>query len=296
MNTALQTRNLTKRYGTVIALEGCSFDLPTGRIAALVGSNGAGKSTLLQIAAGLLTPSAGRIEVFGWSPREHPRMVLPRIGFLGQDRPLFWGFSVKETMELGRRLNPRWDQRLALERLRRLQIPLDRRIRKLSGGQQAQVALVLALAKRPDLLLLDEPFSSLDPIARREFLRTLIDAVAEHGLTVLLSSNILGDLERVCDFLIVLAGGKPALVGDLDRVLATHQLLVIPREAAEVCRRMHEVVWEARMGRQATLLVRRNGQEFSPYRHVREASLEEIVLAYLEPRTSSVRACAAVWQ
>ena len=296
MNAALQVRDLTKRYGTSVALDGCSFDLPVGRIAALVGSNGAGKSTLLQIAAGLLTPSAGRIEVFGWSPREHPRMVLPRIGFLGQDRPLFLGFSVKETMELGRRLNPRWDQGLALERLRRLGIPLDRRIRKLSGGQQAQVSLVLALAKRPDLLLLDEPVSSLDPIARREFMRTLIDAVAEHGLTVLLSSHIIGDLERVCDFLVVLAGGRLALAGDLDRVLETHQLLVVPREAADLCRRMHEVVWEAQMGRQATLLVRRNGQGFSPYWQVREASLEEIVLAYLESQTSSVRACAAVWQ
>ena len=296
MKTALQTRNLTKRYGTAIALDGCSFDLPAGRIAALVGSNGAGKTTLLQIASGLLTPSAGRIEVFGWSPREHPRMVLPRIGFVGQDRPLFLGFRVKETMELGRRLNPRWDQGLALERLGRLQIPLDRRIRRLSGGQQAQVALVLTLAKRPDLLLLDEPMSALDPIARREFMRTLIDAVAEHGLTVLLSSNIIGDLERVCDFLIVLAGGKLALAGDLDRVLATHQLLVVPREAADVCRRVSEVIWEARTGRQATLLVRRNGQGFSPHWHVREASLEDIVLAYLEPRTSSVRACAAVGQ
>lgn len=296
MNTALRTRNLTRRYGATIALDGCSFDLPAGRIAALVGANGAGKSTLLQITAGLLAPSAGRIEVFGWSPGEHPRMVLPRIGFLGQDRPLFRGFSVKETMELGRRLNPRWDHGLALERLHRLQIPLNRRIRKLSGGQEAQVALVLTLAKRPDLLLLDEPISALDPIARREFMRTLIDAVAEHGLTVLLSSHIIGDLERVCDFLVVLTGGKLALADDLDRVLATHQVLVVPRDAADVCRRMHEVVWEARTGRQVTLLVRRKGQGFSPYWPGREASLEEIVLAYLEPPTSSVRACPAVGQ
>lgn len=296
MNAALQTMNLTRRYGTTIALDGCSFDLPAGRIAALVGSNGAGKTTLLQIAAGLLAPSAGRIEVFGRSPQHYPRMVLPRIGLLGQDRPLFRGFSVEETMELGRRLNPRWDHERALERLRGLQIPLGRRVRTLSGGQQAQVALVLALAKRPDLLLLDEPMSALDPIARREFLRTLIDAVAEHGITVLLSSHVIGDLERVCDFLIVLAGGKPALADDLDRVLATHQLMVVPCEAADVCRRMHEVVWEARTGRQATLLVRRNGQRFSPYWHVREATLEEIVLAYLEARTGSVRAWPAVGQ
>ncbi|MDQ2744964.1 MAG: ABC transporter ATP-binding protein, partial [Chloroflexota bacterium] len=287
MKPALRTSNLTMRYGATTALDACSLDLPPGRIAALVGPNGAGKTTLLQLAAGLLTPSAGHVEVFGWSPQEHPAMVLPRIGFLGQDRPLFRGFTVKETMEMGRRLNPRWDQELALERLSRLEIPLDRRIRKLSGGQQAQVALVLALAKRPELLLLDEPVSALDPVARQEFMRTLIDATAEHGLTVLLSSHIIGDLERVCDYLIVLAGARVALAGDLDQVVAAHRLVIGPTEAADACRHLHDVVREERTGRQATLLVRLNGQMFSRSCQVREASLEDIVFGYLDARTAS---------
>jgi len=132
MNTPLHTEHLTMRYGATTALDDCSLDLPVGKIAALVGPNGAGKTTLLQLAAGLFTPSAGRVEVFGWSPQEHPGMVLPRIGFLGQDHPLFRGFTVEETMEMGRRLNPHWDQNLALDRLARLKIPLNRRIRKLS--------------------------------------------------------------------------------------------------------------------------------------------------------------------
>lgn len=281
MNAALHTKHLTMRYGATTALDDCSLDLPTGKIAALVGPNGAGKTTLLQLAAGLLTPSAGRVEVFGWSPQEHPAMVLPRIGFLGQDRPLFRGFTVEETMEMGRRLNPHWDHRLALDRLARLKIPLDRRIRRLSGGQQAQVALVLALAKRPELLLLDEPVASLDPLARQEFMRTLLDAVAEHGLTVLLSSHIIGDLERVCDYLIVLARAKVALVGDLDEAMAAHRLVVGPADAVDACRHIHMVVNETRAGRQATLLVRLNGQMFASSCLVREPSLEEIVLAYL---------------
>jgi ABC-2 type transport system ATP-binding protein len=294
MNTALRAEELTMRYGATIALENCSFNLPGGRIAALVGPNGAGKTTLLQLAAGLLAPTSGRAEIFGWSPQEHPAMVLPRIGFLGQDRPLFRSFTVAETMKMGRRLNPRWDQELALERLARLKIPLDRRIRKLSGGQQAQVALVLALAKHPELLLLDEPVSALDPIARREFMSTLVDATAAHGLTVLLSSHIIGDLERVCDFLIALTGGQAVLAGDLDKLVAGHRLVIGPAEAADACRHLHDVVSDTRTGRQATLLVRLNGRMFSPSWQVREPSLEEIVLAYLSATPAAVVQPAAV--
>jgi ABC-2 type transport system ATP-binding protein len=281
MIAALRTEELTMRYGATTALENCSLDLPAGKIAALVGPNGAGKSTLLHLAAGLLAPTSGRVEIFDWSPQQHPAMVLPRIGFLGQDRPLFRSFTVAETMQMGRRLNPHWDQELALERLARLRIPLDRRIRRLSGGQQAQVALVLVLAKRPELLLLDEPVSALDPVARREFMSTLVDATAAHGLTVLLSSHIIGDLERVCDFLIALAGGQAVLAGDLDELVAGHRLVIGPAEAADACRHLHDVVSETRIGRQATLLVRVNGQIFSPSWQVREPSLEEIILAYL---------------
>lgn len=292
MIAALLAQHLTMRYGTTTALDDCSLDLPIGTIAALVGPNGAGKTTLLQLAAGLLKPTTGRVEVFGWSPREHPRMVLPRIGFVGQDRPLFRGFTVAETVEMGRRLNPRWDQNLALDRLERLEIPLNRPIRKLSGGQQAQVALVLAVAKRPELLLLDEPVSALDPMARQEFMRTLIDSVAEHGLTVLLSSHIIGDLERVCDFLIVLAGARVVLSDALDTVLATHRMVVGPVEVSGACRHRHDVVSETRTGRQARLLVRVNGHLVSPSWQVHAASLEEIVLAYLDPQRVGANAVA----
>src|SRR5205823_5721601 len=189
---------------------------PEGRVAALVGPNGAGKTTLLQLAIGISTPTTGRVEVFGWSPHEQPLLVLARVGFVAQDHPLYRGFTVSDMLRFGRKLNPRWDEQIAHERLERLGIPIKQRVGKLSGGQQAQVALVLALAKRPELLLMDEPVAALDPLARQEFMRTLIDATAEHGLTVLLSSHIIGDLERVCDFLVVLVGARAVLCDDMD--------------------------------------------------------------------------------
>ncbi|HEX6799673.1 MAG TPA: ATP-binding cassette domain-containing protein, partial [Ktedonobacterales bacterium] len=164
----LETAHLGRRYGRRWALRDCTFSLPTGRVAALVGPNGAGKTTLLHLAVGLLAPSTGGVRIFGDAPRERPRAVLPRIGFVAQDHPLYRGFTVEDLLTLGRKLNPRWENDLALRRLRRLGIPLDQRAGKLSGGQQAQVALALALAKRPELVLLDEPLASLDPLARRE--------------------------------------------------------------------------------------------------------------------------------
>ena len=183
-----------------------------------MGPNGAGKTTLLHLAVGLLEPTAGSVQVFGLSPTAQPSEALPRIGFVAQDTPLYKGFTVAELLTLGRKLNPRFDDALARARMQKLGIPLERRAGKLSGGQQAQVALVLALAKRPDLLLLDEPLASLDPLARREFLRTLMDAVAESGLTVLLSSHIIGDLERVCDYLIILSASHVQLAGDMQEI------------------------------------------------------------------------------
>jgi len=208
MSDPLITLGLGKRYGATWALRDCSFTLPAGHVAALVGPNGAGKTTLLHLCVGLLAPSAGKVAVFDHAPYAQPAEVLPRVGFLAQDHPLYKGFTVVETLTLGRKLNPRWDDMAARARLQRLAIPLDRRVGKLSGGQQAQVALALALSKRPDLLLLDEPVASLDPLARRDFLRTLTDAATEDGLTVLLSSHIIGDLERVCDYLIILSASR----------------------------------------------------------------------------------------
>jgi ABC-2 type transport system ATP-binding protein len=162
-------------------------------------------------------PTAGDVRVLGWSAREQPLLVLPRVGFVAQEHPLYRGFSLAEMLKLGRKLNPRWDDELARTRLESLGLALQRRVGNLSGGEQAQLALTLALAKRPELLLLDEPIASLDPLARREFLQSLMEAVADGGLTVLLSSHIVADLERVCDYLVILADARPRLAGRITR-------------------------------------------------------------------------------
>src|SRR5579883_1849804 len=190
---------------------------------------------------------------------------------------------------LGRKLNPRWDGVLARARMQKLGIPLDRRAGKLSGGQQAQVALVLALAKRPDLLLLDEPLASLDPLARREFLRTLMEAVAESGLTVLLSSHIIGDLERVCDYLIILSASRVQLAGDIQEILKEHKRLIGPRQDEAAVASVHTVIEADHTRRQTTLLVRSHGPLFDPAWEVQEVALEDIVLAYLSQQTASTR-------
>jgi ABC-2 type transport system ATP-binding protein len=279
---ALETTNLSKRYGRKNwALQDATLRLPAGRVAALVGPNGAGKTTLLHLAVGLLSPTGGAVRVCGFDPVEQTKEVLPRIGFVAQDHPLYKGFSVADTLTLGRKLNPRWDNDLALRRLQRLGIPLDREVGKLSGGQQAQVALALALGKRPDLLLLDEPLASLDPLARREFLRTLMEATAEGGLTVLLSSHIIADLERVCDYIIILSASHVQLTGEIDEIVRTHKLLVGPRADPAAIASIHNVVEASHTARQTSLLVRLNGAVFDPSWEVRDVSLEDIVLAYL---------------
>jgi ABC-2 type transport system ATP-binding protein len=280
--TALEATRLSKRYGRgAWALRDCTLALPAGRVAALVGPNGAGKTTLLHLAVGLLQPSAGSVEIFGASPRTQPKVMLPRIGFVAQDHPLYRGFSVADLLTMGRKLNPRWDQQAAMAHLDRLGIPLNRQAGKLSGGQRAQVALALALGKRPDLMLLDEPLASLDPLARRDFLRTLMDATAENGLTVLLSSHILSDLERVCDYLILLSASRVQLAGDIEEIVRTHKLLVGPRTNAAAVASLHNIVEESHTDRQTTLLVRVNGRVFDPSWEARDVSLEDIVLAYM---------------
>jgi len=283
---ALETASLGRRYGKTWALRDCSFALPAGRVAALVGPNGAGKTTLLHLAVGLLEPSAGSVEVFGRSPQRQPKEVLPRIGFVAQDHPLYRGFTVAEMLTFGRKLNRRWDDTAARARLSRLGIALDRRVGKLSGGQQAQLALGLALAKRPELLLLDEPLASLDPLARREFLRALMEAVKADGVTVLLSSHIIGDLERVCDYLVILSAAHVQLAGDINSIVGSHKLLIGPRGAVDAVAATHTVVEEGGMGGQATLLVRASNPAVGPDWQIREATLEEIVLAYLGQPTA----------
>lgn len=281
MTPALQAIDLGKRYGRTWALRDCSLTLPAGRVAALVGPNGAGKTTLLHLAVGLTQPSTGRVEVFGTSPREHPGDVLPHVGFLAQDHPLYRRFSIEEMLTMGRRLNLRWDDGPARSRFQKLGIPLDRKVGRLSGGQQSQVALAMTLSKRPDILLLDEPVAALDPLARREFLRGLMASVAEDGLTVLLSSHIIADLERVCDYLIILSGGRVQLAGDIDEIIRKHKLLVGPRRDEESVAQVHNVVDVTHTSRQTSLLVRLNGHLFDSSWEVHDVALEEIVLSYL---------------
>ncbi len=291
---ALDAQRLGKRYGRRGALCECSLTLPAGRMAALVGPNGAGKTTLLHLAMGLLQPSAGAVRVYGHEPWTQPLAVLPLVGFVAQDHPLYRGFTVADTLTFGRRMNRQWDGALAEARLRRLGIPLDQRVGKLSGGQQAQVALAVALAKRPRLLLLDEPVASLDPLARRDFLRTLVEAAMERGITTLLSSHIIADLEQSCDYLIILSASRVQLSGDIAAITRSHRLLSGPRgDAAALAslRASGEVIGESQSMQRTTLLVRAHeptaraeGVGAPPLPagwSSDDAPLEEIVLAYL---------------
>ncbi|MGK3206959.1 ABC transporter ATP-binding protein [Amycolatopsis sp. MEPSY49] len=284
MELAVQTRALGKRYGRTWALQDCALDVPAGRIAALVGPNGAGKTTLLHLAVGLLRPDAGEVRVFG----RDPRSVLADIGFVAQDTPLYRDFTAAELVTMGGKLNPRrWDAALARERLAMLRIPPDKPVGKLSGGQRAQVALALALAKRPRLLLLDEPIASLDPLARREFMQALMGAVAESETTVLLSSHLLADLERSCDYLVVLRQSRVQLTGAVDELLDTHRTLVGPRAGSESIAGVAKVVRASHTERQSTLLVRRGDGPVDPMWTEHEVTLEDLVLAYLAEATEA---------
>ena len=283
---ALRTDGLGKRYGAKWALRDCDLEIPAGSVTALVGPNGAGKTTLLQLAVGLTRPSAGDLRVLGLSPRDEAGAVLPRLGFVAQEHPLYRGFTVRETLELGRRLNAGWDASLAAARIEQLGLPPKQKVGSLSGGQQAQVALTLALAKRPELLLLDEPVASLDPLARREFLQSVMEVVAETGMTVVLSSHIVADLERVCDHLVILSQGRTQLVGQIDEILHEHRLLTGPRTEAATVAALHHVIRESHTERQTTLVVRADGHVYDSRWELHELDLEEIVLAYLGQGTT----------
>jgi ABC-2 type transport system ATP-binding protein len=281
MSAAVRAASLGKRYGSTWALRDCSLEIPAGSVTALVGPNGAGKTTLLQLAIGLIRPTAGEVRVLDCEPRDDAAALLPQVGFVAQDHPLHRNFTVGETLKLGRCLNPTWDEDVARARLARLGIPLDRKAGKLSGGQQAQVALTLALAKRPELLILDEPVASLDPLARREFMNTVMEVVSETQLTVVLSSHIVADLERVCDHLVILSHARTLLAAPIDEVLASHRLLTGLRADAADVARVHGVIRETHTERQTALLVRTNGHVYDARWEVHEIDLEEIVLAYL---------------
>jgi ABC-2 type transport system ATP-binding protein len=226
---ALRTAGLGKRYGRVWGLRDCTLALPAGAIVGLVGPNGAGKTTLLEMVVGLLKPTDGQIEVFGHTAQANSAESLARVAYVAQKHPLYPYFSVADMFHLGQAMNPDWDPGLAQARMEALDIPLNRKVKNLSGGQQAQVSLALALAKRAPLLVLDEPVASLDPIARLEFMREVMAQAADGGRTVIIASHVVSELERFCDFLVVLAHGHVQLAGPVDDLLTEHQYLIVPR-------------------------------------------------------------------
>jgi ABC-2 type transport system ATP-binding protein len=285
MTPAIQTRGLAKRYRRVSALSDCTITVPEGTIAALIGPNGAGKTTLLRLLAGLAQPTAGEVAVLGDTPRQDPAF-LARIGFLAQEIPLYRRFTAEDHIGIGAHLNRDWDGTSVRDRLRSLNIPLDRAVGKLSGGQRAQVALALTLAKKPSLLLLDEPVAALDPLARRHFLAILAEAVADGGLTVLMSSHLIADMERVADHLIMLAASRVQLCGDIDTLLAEHHVLVGPRKATTAIEKARTIVQAEHTGRQTTLLVRGNAPVFDPDWESAGVGLEEMVLAYMAQQST----------
>ena len=279
---AIETDGLTKRYRRVTALSECSMVVPEGRICALIGPNGAGKTTLLRLLTGLASPTAGTASVLGGKPRQDPAF-LADIGFLAQDMPLYRRMSAADHVKVGAHLNSRWDGESARTRLRELDIPLDRAVGTLSGGQRAQVALALTLAKKPRVLLLDEPVAALDPLARRHFLGSLTSAVAEAGgsLTIVLSSHLIADIERVCDHLVLLARSRVQLSGDIEDLLAEHKVLVGPKKDTRALESAHTVVHATTTARQLTVLVRVGGPLIDPAYEAADVSLEELVLGYM---------------
>jgi ABC-2 type transport system ATP-binding protein len=246
----------------------------------------------MHLVVGLLKPSTGAVTVLGNGPGDDPRQ-LARVGFLAQDAPLYSTLTVADHLHMGRTLNPGWDQHAAYERIERLGFDLHQRAGQLSGGQRAQLALTLAVSKRPELLLLDEPVAGLDPLARREFLQGLMETVVEHGVSVLLSSHLISDIERVCDYLIVLAASRVRLAGDVDDLLATHRALSGPRRSPESMPASVEVIEEDHTDRQTTMVVRTTTTITDPTWTVTEIGLEELILAYLSQAARASRAATS---
>jgi ABC-2 type transport system ATP-binding protein len=280
MTAVLQARHLGKRYRRRWALSECTLDVPAGRVVGLVGPNGAGKTTLLSLAGGLLTPTAGTIEVCGGRPGAD-RAQLARVGFVAQNTPTYARLTVADHLKLGARLSPRWDAGLARQRIQRLGLRSDQQAGSLSGGQRAQLALTVALAKRPELLILDEPVAALDPLARREFLEDLRDATAEQELSVVHSSHLVSDIERVCDHLIVLVASRVRLAGDVRELLATHRVVTAPRLGPAALPAGLHVVSADHTDRQTTMLVRSDSGVDDPAWMTSPVSLEDLALAYM---------------
>jgi ABC-2 type transport system ATP-binding protein len=280
VSAVLETTGLSKRYGRRWALNDCTLEIPRGHVVGLVGPNGAGKTTLLHLAVGLLAPTSGAVLVLGDRPA-HGAAQLARVGFVSQETPVYAGLSVADHLRLGAWLNPSWDADLAERRIDQLALDRGQKAGKLSGGQRAQLALTLAIAKRPELLVLDEPVASLDPLARREFLQQLMESVAEDGLSVVLSSHLVSDVERVCDYLVVMVASRVQVAGEMEDLLASHHRLTGPRRDLERLPGNQEVIEENHTDRQSTLIVRTNQPILDPTWTVEPIGLEDLVLAYM---------------
>jgi ABC-2 type transport system ATP-binding protein len=293
VNAVLETSALGKRYGRRWALTDCTVTIPPGRVVGLVGPNGAGKTTLLHVAVGLLAPTSGTINVLGNRPASGPDQ-LRRVGFVGQQTPTYASLSVADHLRFGAWLNPAWDHGLAVRRIEQYGLDPNQRAGDLSGGQRAQLALTLAIAKRPELLILDEPVASLDPLARREFLQHLMEAVAEHELSVVLSSHVVADLERVCDYLVVLVSSRMQVTGEIEQLLASHHRLTGPRRDLANLPATQEVIEATQTDRQSTLIVRTDEPILDPAWTVEQLSLEDLVLAYMGRAVAASRDRIAV--
>jgi len=280
MTAVLEASGLGKKYGRRWALRECTLAVPAGRVVGLVGPNGAGKTTLLHLAVGLLAPTSGTIAVFGGRPADGSTQ-LGRVGFVAQDAPVYARLTIADHLRAGAWLNPGWDSALANGRIEQLGLDPRQRAGSLSGGQRAQLALTLAIAKRPELLILDEPIASLDPLARREFLQDLMEIVAEYGVSVVLSSHLIADLERVCDYLVVLVASRVQLAGDVGALLASHHRLSGLRRDPSTLPANQEVIEARHTDKQSTLLVRTEAPVLDPAWIVKPVSLEDLVLAYM---------------
>jgi len=280
MTAVIETHDLGKQYGRKWALRNCTMSIPEGKVTGLVGPNGAGKTTLLSLAVGLLTPTCGSITVLGGHPGDGPAQ-LGKVGFIAQDTPAYAGLSVGKHLLMGAYLNANWDHELARSRIDRLGLDPRQKAGTLSGGQRAQLALTMAIAKQPDLLLLDEPVASLDPLARREFLQGLMETVAGRGGSVVLSSHLISDLERVCDYLVLIVASHVQLAGDVAGLLATHHRLSGPRRDPRSLPSGQQVIEQSHTDKQSTFLVRTDRPILDPAWTARPVTLDELVLAYL---------------
>jgi ABC-2 type transport system ATP-binding protein len=288
MNAVIETAGLGKAYGSTWALHDCALAIPGGKVVGLVGPNGAGKTTLLNLAVGLLQPTSGTIAVLGGRPGAGADQ-LERVGFVAQDTPTYASLSIRNHLRMGAYLNANWDRELAVSRIELLSLDPRQKARTLSGGQRAQLSLTLAIAKRPELLVLDEPVAGLDPLARREFLQSLMEDVAVHGVSVVLSSHLVADLERVCDYLVILVASHVEVAGEVSDLLGSHWRISGSRRDPASLPQNQEVIEQSHTDRQSTFLIRTDGPILDPGWSIRPVTLDDLVLAYMSRARESER-------